>query len=180
MPSPASRLTLTQERRTAAETFLQGIVQVLGFTPHGSSHQDFLRAQRTQSLSSPLTHKSLKMRGLWELSLVRVGLGDAPSRVWQQKRGMSPKGPTGNCRVLGMSHPQISLCNKSALQGKGTIEGPPQQDWRWAGVERAGGQPGNVSNKPRAQWGETTEEAPYNHKIVYSVRPRTRVWASAA
>lgn len=84
------------------------------------------------------------------------------------------------CRVLGMSHPQISLCNKSALQGKGTIEGPPQQDWRWAGVERAGGQPGNVSNKPRAQRGETTEEAPYNHKTVYSVRPRTRVWASAA
>lgn len=94
-PSPASRLTLTRER-TAAETFHQGIVQVLCFTPRGSSHQDFLRAQRTQHLSSPLTQKSLKMRGPWELPLGRVGLGDAPSRVWQQKRGLSPKGPTGH------------------------------------------------------------------------------------
>ena len=49
------------------------------------------------------------------------------------------------CRVLGMSHPQVSFCNKSALQGRGTREGPPQQDWRGARVERAGGQPGNVS-----------------------------------
>lgn len=148
-PSPASRLTLTREKRTAAETFYQGIVQVLCFTPHGSSHRDFLRAQRTQSLSSLLTQKSLKMRGPWELSLVRVGLGGCTFQSLATKeRNVSQGTYRTQCRVLGMNHPQISLSNKSALQGKGTVEGPPQQYWSggWgAGVERAGGQPGNVS-----------------------------------
>ena len=48
------------------------------------------------------------------------------------------------------------------------------QEWKGQVVSQG------MCHKPRAQWGETTEGAPYNRKIVYSVRARTRVWASAA
>lgn len=117
---------------------------MLRFTPHGSSRRDFLRAQGTQSLSSLLTEQSLKMRGPWELSLVRVGLGGCTFQSLATKERNVSQGTYGTqCGVLGMNHPRISFCNKSTLQGKGTVEGPPQQDWsggrsgkgRWSAKE---------------------------------------------
>ena len=82
--------------------------------------------------------------GPWELSLVRVGLGGCTFQSLATKERNVSQGTYGTqCGVLGMNHPQISFCNKSTLQGKGTVEGPPQQDWsggrsgkgRWSAKE---------------------------------------------